>query len=408
MKRGRVVILGGGFGGLAAARSLEDNLDVTLIDRQPHFEFLPNIHEIVSGRQSITSVQLPRQRIVHELGHQTRIAEAQAIDLARRQVELPDGPLPYDVLILAPGAETRLEGTPGVAEHAAPIRSAQEAAVIRDRLEQLVKAGAPARVVIVGGGLTGVEVLGEILRRHKKQVHLDLALIEPNSRLLPGWPKVLHKRIKKLAERAGVQVILGARVAAVEADRLHLDNGRCLSSALTIWAAGTRAPQVLLRSGLSSGKTGPVRGLMVNTQLQLPAYPEVFVIGDAAAPPGKVKKQAAQALLLGERAAKNATRFLEQRPLSSFVKEPLPVLLTFGDLSTFVIFDDDRVVEGRALAVGRDLSFQVGMAELDRLASKGSLRRLDRRLWHAKALAKWERQPWRVPQDLADLRLHEP
>ena len=84
------------------------------------------------------------------------------------------------------------------------------------------------------------------------------------------------------------------------------------------------------------------------------------------------------------------------------------MLLTFGDLSTFVIFDDDRVLEGRALAVGRDLSFQVGMAELDRLASKGSLRRLERRLWHAKALAKWERQPWRVPQDLADLRLHEP
>lgn len=408
MKRGRVVILGGGFGGLAAARALGEELAVTLVDRQPHFEFLPSIHEIVSGRQSVASVQLPRQRIVHELGHQTRIVEAQAIDLARRQVELSDGPLPYDALILAPGAETRLEGTPGVAEHAAPIRGAEEAARIRDRLEQLAKTGAPARVVIVGGGLTAVEVLGEILRRYKKRSHLDLALVEPSPRLLPGWPKVLHRRVKKLAEREGVQVILGARVAAVEADRVHLDNGRCLASALTIWAAGTRPPQVLLRSGLASGKAGPIRGLVVNTHLQLPAYPEVFVVGDAAAPPGKLKKQAAQALLLGERAAKNARRFLAQRPLVGFEKQPLPILLTFGDLSTFVIFDDDRVLEGRGLAVGRDLSFQVGMAELDRLGSRGSLRRLERRFRHAKVLAKWEREPWRLSEALADLRLHDP
>ena len=73
-----------------------------------------------------------------------------------------------------------------------------------------------------------------------------------------------------------------------------------------------------------------------------------------------------------------------------------------------MILDDDRVLEGHALAVGRDLSFQVGMAELDRLASRGSLRRLDRRLRHAKALEKWEREPWRISHDLAELRLHEP
>lgn len=402
----RVVIVGGGFAGLSAARTLSDELKVTLIDRQADFEFLPSIHEIISRRQSVRSVRLPRGRVLHELGHRSLVGAVERIDLHRQEVEWSGGREPYDALILAPGGEQPLDVIPGVADHAAPFRSAADAERVAERLEHLAHAGRPARVVVVGGGLTGVEVLGEILRKHRKRHFLDLALVEPSERLLPGWPKVLHRRIEKRCERHGVELIFGAKVSAVEADRVHLDNGRCLASSLTIWCAGTRPPGFLARSGLGSGLTGRGRGVLVDAALRVPAFPEVFLAGDAALPPGKVKKQAAQALLLGERAAKNARRVLRGKEPRPFVKEPLPVLLTFGDLATFVIFDDDRVLEGEVLAAGRDLSFGLGMAEFDRLGTEGSLGRLERRLRHEKALERLEREPWRLAEGVLGLTLH--
>lgn len=401
--KGRVVIVGGGFAGLSAAHAIGDRAKVVLIDRTGAFEFLPNIHEIVSGRQTPKSVRLPRGRILSDLGQHFHQSEVSSIDPVARVVHTSDGPVGYDALVLACGAEPITDAVPGVEEHAVCFRSADAAEAVRRRVKELVQAKTLARVVIVGGGFTGVEVLGEILRKYPDEKRLALAVVESGPRLLRGWPKVLGKRVKKLAEREGVDVFTDARVKTVEANAVVLDDGRRITSSLTIWATGTRAPAFVRESGWL-GEHG--RGLHVSAALELATRPGVFVAGDVAAPPQHPKKQAAQALELGARAGKNAVRFLAGKSLRDFEKQPIPVLLTFGDLSAFLVMDDDTVIEGAALGAGRDLVFQAGMADLDQLASRGGFDRLGRRFRHARTIEALASDPLALAAGLARLRVH--
>jgi NADH dehydrogenase FAD-containing subunit len=403
MAKGHIAIVGGGFAGLSAAHAIGDRAKVTLIDRTGAFEFLPNIHEIVSGRQTPKSVRLPRARILDDLGQHFVAAEVSSVDADARVVHTSGGPVGYDALLLACGAEPITDAVPGVDDHAICFRSAAAAEAVRRRVKELVQAKTLARVVIVGGGFTGVEVLGEILRKYRDQKKLALTIVESGPRLLGGWAKVLGKRVKKLAEREGVDVVTEARVKCVEAGAVVLEDGRRISSALTIWATGSRAPAFVRESGWL-GEHG--RGLRVNAGLDLSTRPGIFVAGDVAAPPQHPKKQAAQALELGKRAGKNVVRFLDGRPLKDFEKQSIPVLLTFGDLSAFLVLDDDTVIEGAALGVGRELTFQAGMADLDQLASRGGFDRLGRRFRHARTLEAFTADPLSLAVGLTRLRVH--
>ena len=148
----RVVVLGGGFAGLAAAAELPAEWRVTLVDRTRHFEFLPNIHELVSGVKTPSLLRLPRDRIVRDAGHRFVRAGVEGIDLAARRVHLEDRrPLPYDALIVALGGVNATHGVPGVETHALPFKSVDECARIGRRLEELAREDGPHEVVIVGG-----------------------------------------------------------------------------------------------------------------------------------------------------------------------------------------------------------------------------------------------------------------
>lgn len=369
----RIVIVGGGFGGLAAASAIGDRAQVYLVDRSPWFEFLPNIHQIVSAQKTVKAVRLPRKTILAEQGQTFIQDDVLALRFSEQKVDCARGTLAYDALVLAPGGQDARALVPGALDQTFGFRSATDAEVIRQHLD--ARQG-PTRVTVVGGGFTGVELLGELLRRYGHKRRFSWALVESQPRLLAGWPEALAKQVVKKID--DVYLALGQRVLSVNAEGLAL-SGRFLSSDLTIWAAGAQ-PSPLLAAYAGPG------GVPVAADLSLPAHPHVFLAGDALRFSKPIDKQASQALRLGARAGKNALRRLMGRPTKSFERQSIPLLLTLGERASFLV-DGEVVAESPNLAVGRELIFLRTMAQLDqrsgRSAYRAALRRLERstRFW---------------------------
>jgi NADH dehydrogenase FAD-containing subunit len=381
LTRPQVVILGGGFAGLAAARQLGERYAVTLIDRGADFEFLPNLHELVSRAKKPASLRLQRSRLVTRHGHVFRQAEVVAIDPERRRLRTGDGgELAYDALVVATGSAVAGRRVPGAAEHALPLRSIANGVEIGARLRQLAAAGAPRAVTVVGGGFTGVECLGEILRRYRQRGALAIRMIEPR-RLLAGQPRAVHRALRQVIGECDVELFLGESVAGLEPGWITLASGSRLRSDLTLWTAGGGPPPLLAEAGLApAGEWAPARG-----SLQSGAYDDVFIAGDSAELRRAVHRQSYQATAMGRRAAKNAARLLTGREPKPYSPPDDQLLVTFGYLSGFYI-DDDVVLEGAALCLARELLFQIGMAELDRPRRAGAHRRLLRRIRDAARL----------------------
>ncbi len=361
--RPRVVILGGGFAGLAAAARLPASVRVTLVDRTRHFEFLPNIHELVSGVKTPRLLRLPRDRIVRGAGHRLVRADVEGIDLAARRVHVEGRrPIPYDALIVALGGVNASHGVPGVESHALPFKSVDECARIGRRLEDLARAGGRHPVVIVGGGLEGVEALGEVLRRWRRRDCLRVQVVEARERLLPEAPASLDRHLRRLCRDHDVSIHVDARVAEVRADSVRLEDGRVLEAAATIWTGGPVAPPLLAASGLAPapGAWAPVEPSLLST-----ADDDVLVVGDAAALPEPLGKQAYHALDMGRHAADNAARLLRDRPLRRFRPSGKPMLVSFGDLSCFLVAGG-RALAGPPLGAAKEAVFELVMAQLDR------------------------------------------
>jgi len=360
--RPRVVILGGGFAGLAAALALDPRThDVTLIDRRPWFEWLPNIHELLSDVKSPDLLRLPLKDLLGRTGHRfvrdtvTRI-EAAERSVATRRRRTPIG---YDALIVALGGVDSTRGVSGVEEHAFPFKSVGDCARIGSRLRRLGAQRRTARVVIVGGGLEGVEALGEILRRHRDG-GLQVTLVEGRERLLPEAPAALDAHVRALCAPYAVEFALESPVRGVEPRAVVLEGGRTLPSDLTIWTGGPAPPALLAECGLAPRDAWAP----VDATLQSKGHSEVFVAGDAAEPPTPLSKQGYHALDMGACAAHNASRWLSGRDLAPFRPSAKPMLVAFGDLSCLLVAGR-LALAGPALAALKEAVFELGMAQLD-------------------------------------------
>ena len=361
--RTRVLILGGGFAGLSAAQALDAaRHEVTLIDARRDFEFLPNIHELVSAVKTPQLLRLPLADAMQRAGHrfvhdQVTVIEPAACQVSTQRRRRAIG---YDALIVALGGIDATHGVPGVREHALAFKSVDQCQHIARRLEQLAVRRKSSQVVIVGGGLEGVEALGEVLRRHRHSGRLQLTLVEARERLLPEAPAVIDPHLRGLCAPFGVQFELGLPVRRIRADAVELSDGRVLPRDLTIWTGGPAPSPLLARAGLAvPGEWAPVRD-----SLQSSLHAQVLIAGDAAALPKPLAKQAYNALDMGTHAARNAERLLAGLTLQPFRPAPKPMLIAFGDLSCYLVAGQ-RVLAGVGLAAGKEAVFELVMAQLD-------------------------------------------
>ncbi len=395
-KRQRIAIVGGNFAGLTAAIRLSRRHAVTVIDPSRHFEWAPGIHEILSSVKTPKGLRLDRTAIVKQAGHHFLRDRVTVLDPAQGRLATAGGhELAFDACIVAVGALWNTHHVPGVARHAMPFRSIADSLAIEQRLHKLMQQGTPLRIVIAGGGLAGIEALGEILRRHRDDAGLSIELIEAGARLLPGLPASLDADLRRLCEPFAVSIRTRTTIASVSAKGVRLADGTRLRSELTLWTAGLAPPALLRDSGLAPP---PQIWADVHDTLQSRHFGNVFVVGDAAQLLQAVGKQAYNAIDMGALAAANTTRWLGGRPLKPFKPAPKPVLIAFGDLQTYLVAGR-TVVASKALAGAKEGVYQVFMAQMAPGHMLTSLPAAAGRLWRS-----WRELALPQLMSLADFR----
>ena len=368
--RSRIAIIGANFAGLSAARHLGRDCAVTVFDRSPSFEWLPNVHELLSGVKRPADLRLPRRRLITRAGHRFICTEVAAIDAAAGHLTTATGRRHgFDLCIVAVGGVDDTFGVRGADRYAMPFKSVDDCAAIGRRLATLAKAPGKHSVVIVGGGLEGIEALGEILRRYRRCAGLGITLVEAGRSLMPGLPTRLDAAIRAHCQGRNVRILTQSPVTAVTRTRVRLRSGEAVRSDLTLWTGGVTAPSLLHESGLADK---PRQWAPVTRALCSKRFDNVFVIGDAAALPHPLGKQAYYALQMGATAAANARRALAGRALRDFRPAAKPMLVAFGDLDTFLV-SGRSVIASPALAALKEAVFQVTMAEIDPPLSAAAL-----------------------------------
>lgn len=359
-KTKKILIIGANFAGLTAAIQLPKTCDVTVVDPSPHFEWIPGIHEILSGVKTPQGLQLNRAEIIERAGHRFVQDQVTHIDTRRRRATTAGGDtLPFDAAIVAVGGISNNYHVPGVDSHTWPFRTVADSLAIEKRMEALQRKPAPSQVVVVGGGLSGVEALGELLRRYRHRPEISFAMLEAGAQLMPGFPKTLDADLRRICQEHRVAFHTRESVARVTAKGVWLASGKRLPSALTIWAAGLAPPPLLRDAKLIRP---PHTWAAVHQTLQSRYAPSIFVVGDAAALPKPASKQAFNAIDMGAVAAQNVTRWLADENLKDFKAPATPLLLAFGDLQTYLVAGK-TVLASKTLAGAKEGVYQLFMAQ---------------------------------------------
>ncbi|MBI2782072.1 MAG: NAD(P)/FAD-dependent oxidoreductase [Chloroflexi bacterium] len=322
----RVAIIGGGFGGLYAARHLgkDPRIDLTLVDRRNHHLFQPLLYQVATGALAPGEIAQPLRSIVHRNANTSVIlGAATGLDPERREVQLSDGgPIAYDTLVVATGAKHSYFGHDDWARFAPGLKSIDDATEMRRRILIAFEAAEREHVaerrhewmtfVVVGGGPTGVELagaLGEIardtLRRDFRSINSPdarILLVEALDRVLPNYPEGRSRSARRQLERLGVTVRTGTRVTniaehevtvepAAPGDVVDAGGTTRIPTRTVLWAAGVQASSfakaVAAATGAETDRAGRIK---VGPDLTIPGHPEIFVIGDAAVQPWKADR----------------------------------------------------------------------------------------------------------------------
>lgn len=340
--RAKVVIVGGGFGGLTAAKALRDsNVDVTLVDRQNHHLFQPLLYQVAMAGLAPSEIAVPIRSILRKSTNTTvLLAEVKSIDLTNKQLTLAQGPnLSYDFLILAPGARTHYFGHADWEHHAPGLKSLDDAVEIRRRVllafeaaEREPDAAERARLlsfIVIGAGPTGVELAGAIAELSRYALGRDFRRARPSETrvlLVEGGERVLASFDPSLSERAvlqlselGVHVRTGTIVERIGDEGVILRSGEVLAASTVVWAAGVACSPLIAALGVDVDRMGRAK---VSEDCSLPGHPDVFVIGDAAHLLGPDQKPlpgvSPVAMQMGRNVAANIDNSLASQPRVPF------------------------------------------------------------------------------------------
>ncbi|MBX3275563.1 MAG: NAD(P)/FAD-dependent oxidoreductase [Sandaracinaceae bacterium] len=301
--RPHVVILGGGFGGLAAARALRRApVRVTLVDRQNHHLFQPLLYQVATSALSAPDIAAPLRKLLRRQQN-ARVLMADALDLDpdARTVTLDDGELRYDYLVLATGMKNNYFGHDEWEEHAPGLKTLREALDIRARVLRAYEAAeretdrAHQRelltFVVIGAGPTGVEMAGALAEIAHRTLARDfdgfdpvkdarVVLVEGGPRVLPSFTEESSRAARAELEELGVEVRTGTRVGSVDAYGVTLGDAERIEAGTVVWAAGLKASSLTAKLGCPLDRAGRVE---VAPDCTVPGRPEVFVLGDLLA-----------------------------------------------------------------------------------------------------------------------------
>jgi NADH:ubiquinone reductase (H+-translocating) len=351
-----VVIIGGGFGGLYAARAFRRQpVDVTIVDRRNHHVFQPLLYQVAMAALSPGDIASPIRWILrHQQNVEVLLGEVERIDPSRHCIHLCDGDeIPYDFLIVAAGATHAYFGHDDWMPYAPGLKTLENGLEIRRRVllaferaereKDAAKRQALLTFAIVGGGPTGVELAGALAEIARKSLvrdfrHIDPAsarilLIEGGPSVLATFPEPLRRAAARDLERLGVEVRTGTIVTRIAPGLVEAGPWQ-LRAETILWAAGVAASPLGATLGAPVDRAGRV---LVNPDLTIPGHPEVFVIGDLASLAGvdgrPLPGVAQVAMQMGAHAARNIERAIEGQPLRPFRYRDYGNMATIGRAS---------------------------------------------------------------------------
>jgi NADH dehydrogenase FAD-containing subunit len=299
-----VVVVGGGFGGIAAVRALRSTAcRITLIDRRNHYLFQPLLYQVATAALSPADIAIPIRSILRDQRNvAVRLGEVIGVDSAAREVLLPEERIPFDYLIVATGAQHSYFGRDEWAAHAPGLKSIEDATAMRSRMllafEQAESEENPAKreawltFVVVGGGPTGVELAGALAELARTGLDQEYRAIDPATtrvilvqsapRVLPAFSTVLSAHAERSLRELGVEVRTNAKVTHIDQQGVEIDGGR-IAARTTFWAAGVAASPAAKWLSQDGDKSGRI---FVDDNLAVPGCPGVFAVGDTAASNG--------------------------------------------------------------------------------------------------------------------------
>lgn len=374
----RIVIVGGGAGGLELATKLGDRysakkVQVTLVDKNRTHIWKPKLHEVAAGSMDLADQELDYIAQAHWHHFKFRLGELISIDREKKRIQIspyvdesgelvtPMQTIPYDTLVISIGSLTNDFGTQGVEQYAQRLESMGDAkrfhlrlvnACLRAQAQTTPLAPHQLKVAIIGAGATGVELAAELHRttraiisygmdRVDPEKDLKVALIEAAPQILPALSPRISTAAEKLLSDLGVEVMTNAKVQKVEANKVVLANGVEIPAELIVWAAGVKAPDFL--KGIGGLETNHVNQLLVLPTLQTTLDPNIFAIGDCAACPwpeansgkgGFVPPRAQAAHQQATHLYKQINRIINHQDLKPYQYKDFGSLVSLGEYSS--------------------------------------------------------------------------
>jgi NADH:ubiquinone reductase (H+-translocating) len=366
----RVLILGGGFAGIGAARALKKaDAEVVVIDKHDYHTFQPLLYQVATDLLERTAVGHPRRDLFHDQPNvRVHLDETTGLDLEKREAQFAEmKPISYDYLVLALGAEVNFFGAEGAPEHAFPMYTLADAIRVKEHIlrkweaadkdSELAEDGA-LHVVVVGGGPTGVESAGALSELYGSNFsedypdmhaeHARITLVEAAPELFGMFHQKLRDYTKEALEERGVDVVLGEIVESVEPTRVRLKSGKVLEAHTLIWGAGLQANPIVQSLGLDLEKGNRIG---VEPDLSIPEHPEAFAVGDIAwitdSKTHEILPQLGSvALQAGEQAGENIARRIAGKETKPFRYHDKGTMATIGRGAAVVQLPRGRTLTG--------------------------------------------------------------